>query len=129
MDGVIRKEQICKRSLQDLNVVPKIWGYEKWLENNAKYCCKLLSVNKGFQSSLHYHKIKDEMFLIIKGCIRLELQNKIIPLQEGDFIRILSNALHRFTAVENSELIEVSTHHDDEDCYRLEPSMKCAVRK
>jgi rfaE bifunctional protein kinase chain/domain len=107
-----------------LDIVPKVWGFEKWLENNDKYCSKLLSLNKGYQCSLHYHKIKDEMFLVAKGHIRLELGDKVLHLKENNFIRIPPGTHHRFRGLEDSEILEVSTHHDDSDSYRIEKSKK-----
>lgn len=104
--------------------VPKLWGYEKWLENNDKYCCKLLSLKKGYQCSLHKHKIKDEMFFIMQGHVRLEVGKKVMHMLSGSFVRIQSGVLHRFRGIEDSIIIEVSTHHEDSDSYRVEESMK-----
>jgi len=110
--------------LEDTYKVKKVWGYEKWLENNEKYCCKLLSLKKGYQGSMHYHKIKDEMFLVISGHVRLELGDEVMHLRPGSYVRILPNTRHRFTGIEDSEIIEASTTHNDDDTYRLEESRK-----
>lgn len=110
--------------INNVKLVPKLWGHEKWLENNEKYCCKILSLNKGYQCSLHYHKEKDEMFLITKGHVRLELGKKTINMNQGHFIRIPPGVAHRFSGITDSEILEVSTHHDDKDSYRLEKSKK-----
>lgn len=109
---------------EDVAKVSKLWGYEKWLENNDKYCCKLLVVNKGFQCSLHYHKEKDEMFYVSKGQVRLESDGKVSYMKEGNFARILPGTKHRFRGVEDSVIIEVSTHHDESDSHRIEESRK-----
>lgn len=110
--------------IEATNIVPKLWGYEKWIENNEKYCSKLLSVNKGYQCSLHYHKIKDEMFIVTKGHIRLEVDDKVIWMRPGNFYRIHPNTHHRFRGMEDSLIIEVSTTHADSDSYRIEESRK-----
>lgn len=118
------KNQFQVKNTKSIKKVPKVWGYEKWLENNEKYCCKILSLNKGYQCSLHYHKIKDETFLILKGEMRLEVGEQVVNLKKGDFIRILPTQLHRFRGIENCEFIEVSTHHEESDSYRLEESKR-----
>lgn len=110
--------------LEAVEIVPKVWGHEKWLENNEKYCSKLLSLKKGYQCSLHYHKIKDEMFLVTKGHIRLELGKRILHMREGSFVRIPPRTLHRFRGIEDSAILEISTHHSEEDSYRIEESKK-----
>lgn len=104
--------------------VPKLWGNEKWLENNDKYCCKILTLKKGFQCSLHYHKIKDETFLIQSGLVRLEIGDEIKIMSPGNYIRILPDTPHRFRGLEDSEIIEISTHHEDSDSHRIEESRR-----
>jgi mannose-6-phosphate isomerase-like protein (cupin superfamily) len=119
---------IIKSKIVDAPVYPKVWGSETWLENNDKYCCKILSINKGYYCSLHYHKIKDEMFIVQYGEILLKLgtpiSGQIINMRKGDYVRIIPYQVHQFTAIEDSAILEVSTHHDEDDSYRLEPSGK-----
>lgn len=110
--------------IETVGIIPKVWGYEKWLENNANYCCKLLFLNKGYQCSLHFHKEKDEMFFVTKGHVRLETDGKITHLRAGNFRRIFPGTKHRFTGIEESLIIEVSTYHDEADSYRLEESKR-----
>ena len=49
---------------EKIHYVPKFWGYEQWFVNNDKYCGKRLLLNRGYQCSVHYHKIKEETFYI-----------------------------------------------------------------
>lgn len=112
------------KNIKDVAIVPKVWGYEKWLENNDKYCSKILSLNKGYQCSLHYHKNKDEMFLVTKGRMRLELGDETMTLGEGDFVRIPPGTKHRFAGLDDTLIVEISTHHEEDDSYRIEKSRK-----
>ena len=112
------------QNIDAVKIVPKLWGYEKWLENNEKYCCKILSLNKGYQCSLHYHKNKDETFLVTKGRLRLELGEKVLLMGIGDFVRVLPGTKHRFAGTEDALILEISTHHEDDDSYRIEESRK-----
>ncbi len=120
--------------------VPKGWGGEKWIVNNDKYCGKLLYFMKGKSCSLHYHKLKDETFYIHKGQILLRYSHHLdgflnpelntiqvnpqllcntIYLRQGDSFHVPPNTVHQMTAVEDTELFEFSTHHEDEDSYRI----------
>jgi mannose-6-phosphate isomerase-like protein (cupin superfamily) len=47
--------------------VSKGWGYEDWIANTPLYCGKDLFLKKDKKLSLHYHKLKDETFLITSG--------------------------------------------------------------
>lgn len=103
--------------------VSKIWGKEIWIVNRD-YCGKKLILKKGFQCSMHYHKLKDETFYILNGKVLLEIGMKKQIMLPGDSMLIKPHQKHRFTGLEDSEIIEFSTHHDDSDSYRDEVSGK-----
>ena len=106
--------------------VPKAWGKEVWIVNRD-YCGKKLILNKGFRCSMHHHKNKDETFYILKGKVLLELgENKQIMLP-GESMLVEPHQKHRFTGLEDSEIMEFSTHHEDEDSYREEGMLSGAV--
>jgi mannose-6-phosphate isomerase-like protein (cupin superfamily) len=48
----------------------------------------------------HHHDEEDEMFLVIKGAFIMELKDKKIYLEKGDFIIIPKGTEHRPVAVE-----------------------------
>lgn len=115
-----------------MKFVSKGWGYELWIENNDLYCGKHLHVVPNKWCSIHYHKKKKETFYVIKGELLLEyLENtslnewesgkKDLILKEGDGFTIGTLVLHRFTSNTSApcDFIEISTHHEDSDSYRL----------
>lgn len=103
----------------------KVWGKEVWFVNEPEYCCKVLCLNKDAHSSLHFHTVKKETFLVLSGKIKLERSGTVLTLSEGDKgIVIKPRQLHRFSGIEDSVILEVSTHHDDDDVMRLEVSKK-----
>lgn len=104
-------------------IVQKVWGQEEWIVNKD-YCGKKLVLKKGYRCSMHYHKKKDETFYIIKGKVLMETNGDKRIMLPGDSIHINPNLKHRFTGLEDSEIIEFSTHHEDEDSYREELSGK-----
>ena len=101
--------------------VPKVWGEEHWIVNR-QYCGKKLLLKQGFRCSLHYHKNKDEVFYVISGRALLEYGETVRILEKGDHQRIAPGVVHSFWGLEDTEIIEFSTHHEDEDSYRLETS-------
>lgn len=109
---------------------PKAWGREEWLVNTELYCAKKLYVEPGWQCSLHCHAEKDETFLVLDGPVVLEVENGVrgmrhwMQLNSGDIYRIKPRIWHRFRNEEQGAavILEVSTHHSDEDVERKEPS-------
>ncbi len=104
--------------------VEKPWGYEHIWAETERYAGKILAIEKGKRLSLQYHREKDESMLVIRGRLRLELENETgvletFELDVGEGRRILPGRRHRFEALEDCELVEVSTPELD-DVVRLE---------
>ncbi|NLL90574.1 MAG: cupin [Dehalococcoidales bacterium] len=104
--------------------IEKPWGYELVYAETEKYVGKILFVYKGSQLSLQYHKIKDESMYIYKGIAELEIGNlqgvkQVIKMSENESYRIMPGCVHRLTALEDCEVLEVSTPELD-DVVRLE---------
>jgi quercetin dioxygenase-like cupin family protein len=100
---------------------------EIWLVNTDKYCAKFLYLEPGFQCSLHRHLVKDETFVVMDGHCRLEVENRVHYLQRGDNHHIPPGTWHRFRNERYApmcRILEVSTHHDDGDVERREPSKR-----
>ncbi len=66
--------------------------------------------------------MKDETFHVEKGLVWLELDGKGQLLRPGDTVHIPPRTPHRFSGLEESVILEVSTRHEDDDCIRDEPS-------
>src|SRR5262245_13233474 len=103
------------------HVVPKPWGEERWIVNR-EYCGKILVLKKGHRCSLHYHKVKDEHFLVTKGKVLLELGSEQWILEPGDHRHVPTGTVHRFSGLLDSEIVELSTNHEDSASHRIEPS-------
>ncbi|KKP26250.1 MAG: hypothetical protein UR14_C0002G0026 [candidate division TM6 bacterium GW2011_GWE2_31_21] len=119
-----------KQKMQLVNFAEKEWGHEEWIVNNDLYCGKKLILKKGFRCSMHMHKVKDETFYILSGKVLMETEfegEKTVKIMEaGDIQHIKINMLHRFTGLEDSQIMEFSTFHMDSDSYRVEVSGKVA---
>jgi mannose-6-phosphate isomerase-like protein (cupin superfamily) len=109
-------------------IVKKEWGHEEWI-TNRDYCGKKLVLNKGFRCSMHFHKNKDETFYILTGKVLMEIGMQKNIMLPGHSILIKPGQKHRFTGLENSEIMEFSTHHEESDSYRDELSGKIDLDK
>jgi len=113
---------VIKRA-EDLRV-DKPWGYEiRWAVTD-RYLGKILHVNKGEALSLQYHQRKDECQLVINGSADIELggpEGALVKhrVRAGDTLHLKPGTRHRITAVEDTDIFEVSTAEGD-DVVRLE---------
>ena len=103
--------------------VDKPWGYELRFIQTDRYAGKLLFIKAGSQLSLQYHETKDEAFLVQAGTLDLVLgqggEQRVERLAAGESRRIRPGTIHRFRAVSDCTLFEVSTPELD-DVVRLE---------
>jgi len=114
------------------NFVEKVWGHEEWIVNNHKYCGKKLVLKAGHRCSMHQHVVKDETFYILSGKVLLETDYKEVKeaklMTPGDVIHIEIGMWHRFTGIVDSEIMEFSTFHMEEDSVRKELSGKVDLK-
>ena len=104
--------------------VEKPWGHEDIWAETDRYVGKILAITAGQRLSLQYHEKKDESIRVLSGRLRLELEDEhgtlqVIELGPGEGRRIPTGRKHRFGAIEDCELVEVSTPELD-DVVRLE---------
>jgi len=126
------EKQNLLRENENIQVVPKGWGEERWLHNDELYCGKILVLKQGKHCSLHYHKLKTETFYIASGRLKMELTsleqagrqppeiNEVFELGAGEAILLRPGMVHRFTGLaEVTEIFEFSTQHFDADSHRV----------
>ena len=106
--------------------VEKPWGHEVWWARTQRYVGKLLHVKQGHSLSLQYHNVKDETIRVLSGRLLFETKPKDaagemrrMELVPGDNFHIPPLTLHRMTALEDTDILEVSTPELD-DVVRLE---------
>jgi mannose-6-phosphate isomerase len=104
--------------------VDKPWGHELIWVVTDRYVGKVIAIDAGRRLSLQYHEQKDESIYVLTGRLRLHLEDEagamtVRELGPGDSARVPAGRRHRFEAVDDVELIEVSTPELD-DVVRVE---------
>jgi mannose-6-phosphate isomerase len=104
--------------------VEKPWGYEIWYGVTDQYVGKILHVDAGHRLSLQYHEHKDESNYLLSGKLKLIKGASADALIEtevgpGHVWRNLPGEIHTIEAVEDADVLEVSTSHLD-DVVRLQ---------
>jgi quercetin dioxygenase-like cupin family protein len=104
--------------------ISKPWGHEFLWAKTDRYVGKILHIRAGEALSLQYHSIKDETIMVIVGRIRFEgselgertIDRELVP---GEPVHVPPGMVHRMSAIEDSQVLEVSTP-ELEDVVRLE---------
>jgi mannose-6-phosphate isomerase-like protein (cupin superfamily) len=104
--------------------VEKPWGHELIWARTDRYVGKVLHINAGEALSLQYHRDKDETVMVLRGRMRFEhfadgeapQATELGPMEP---FHITPGMRHRMIALEDTDVIEVSTTELD-DVIRLE---------
>jgi len=103
--------------------VDKPWGYELIWAKTGRYVGKVIHVRAGHALSLQYHNRKEETLLLWSGRLLFELRSagrtRSWEMQPGDRVHIAPGTVHRMTAIDDSDVFEVSTP-ELEDVVRLD---------
>jgi mannose-6-phosphate isomerase len=123
-------------------IVEKPWGREIWYADQAAYAGKVLEVKKGCRLSLQYHERKTETLYLLSGKVLLTLRAiapgetpaaSLVtaadqrPWLPGLALHVPVRTIHRFEALEDSVLLEVSTP-DLTDVVRLQDDFSRPAR-
>lgn len=83
---------------------------EFWVANEeaAGYCGKFLFVADGQTCPYHQHTKKHETFFVMKGKVRMIVDEREMLLDEGDLLTMPPGQRHAFTGVGPALLLEVS---------------------
>jgi mannose-6-phosphate isomerase-like protein (cupin superfamily) len=120
-----------KQTVDDRWRPGKSWGWEEWIVNNALYCGKRLHFTKvNVPTSLHFHKNKHETMYVERGQFVITVvdtrtaEPTDYTLNEGESLVIEPMTAHRIVCrgranAESGILVEFSTHHEDDDSYRV----------
>ena len=110
---------------EDLPVrIDKPWGHEIWWAWTDEYVGKIIHVAAGHKLSVQYHERKDETSYLLKGRMVLYKGSSLEDLvsseiAEGHQWRNRPGEVHTIEALEDSDVLEVSTPHL-EDVVRLQ---------
>jgi mannose-6-phosphate isomerase-like protein (cupin superfamily) len=104
--------------------VDKPWGYELHWAATDTYVGKILHITKGKRISLQYHDLKRESQMLISGRMLLWIDDeqgnyRSVEMETGKGYDIIPFQRHRLEALEDSDVIEVSTPEVG-TTYRLE---------
>lgn len=103
------------------------WGTEDLIALvSNQFSVKRLKIKAGNKGGLQYHRLKDEVAIMISGkmLIRYDLGDKILRekfVEAGDVVHFPPGLVHQEEAITDCEIIEASTPHFN-DRVRVEES-------
>ena len=109
-----------------MTTIEKGWGYERVFANTSDYCGKILHFVNGGKTSMHFHAKKAETFYVLSGKYTITTidtktaQKNTVLISAGEKYDVKQYVPHQIAVVEGGDIVEVSTHDDASDSYRVE---------
>ena len=84
---------------------------------NKDYCKKILYQFPNQHHPEHFHKIKEETFILLHGDLTVILDGKSHEMNKGDILTVERKAKHEFFSKTGAIFEEISTEHIKDDSY------------
>ena len=90
---------------------------------NRTYCKKLIVVMPGQRHPEHYHKVKEETFLVLYGDITIDLEGASKEYGPGGILVVERGVRHSFRSKRGVIMEEISSTHFKGDSYYTDPEI------
>ena len=90
---------------------------------NREYCKKLIVVLPGQKHPAQYHNLKEETFHVLYGDLSLDLDGQVKDYGPGSLIVVGRSVRHAFTSTNGAVFEEISSTHNAEDSFYLDPQI------
>jgi N-acetylneuraminate synthase len=96
---------------------------------NREYAKKLVVMWKNQQHPEHFHKLKEETFVVLVGKLKVTLDGVEKIIEPGDVLLIPRVSKHHMTALEDTVFEEISSTNYSDDSYYTDSANLDTERK
>jgi mannose-6-phosphate isomerase-like protein (cupin superfamily) len=98
-------------------IVDKPWGKVATHALNQPASVRVITVEPGQETSVHYHRMRDEMWVVLDGGLTIEIGNRIVEAQPGEEFMVAAEETHRIrcTGSSHGRVLEIAYGYTTED--------------
>ena len=96
---------------------------------NRSYCKKLIIVLSGQHHPNHYHKSKEETFMVLSGVLELAVEGRRRTLYPGDTLLVQQGTWHEFWSENGAVFEEISTADVVNDSFYEDKAINSVTRE
>jgi mannose-1-phosphate guanylyltransferase/mannose-6-phosphate isomerase len=104
-------------------IVDKPWGKVVTYALNQPSSVRVITVEPGQETSIHFHQLRDEMWVVLDPGLTISIGNQVVLAEQGDEFMVSAETAHRITnkGPVAGRVLEVAYGYTDEsDDRRLE---------
>lgn len=98
-------------------IVDKPWGKVATYALNQPSSVRVITVEPGQETSVHFHRMREEMWVVLDPGLRIEIGNRVVEAQPGEEFMVPAEETHRIGAVGGSRgrVLEIAYGYTTED--------------
>lgn len=102
-------------------LLEKPWGTIEAYTVNQPCTVKLITINPGQETSLHYHKLRDDLWIILDDGLEVTIGDKVFRPSEGEEFMVPAEGLHKLRSLgKKGRVLEIDIGFTSEDdTYRI----------
>lgn len=98
-------------------IVDKPWGKVVTYALNQPSSVRVITVEAGQETSVHYHQMRDEMWVVLDAGLTLQIGNKVVDAEPGEEFIVSAETTHRITNTgeKRGRVLEIAYGYTTED--------------
>lgn len=98
-------------------IVDKPWGKVATYALNQPASVRVITVEAGQETSVHYHRMRDEMWVVLDAGLTIEIGNRTVEAQPGEEFMVAAEETHRIRCAGSTRgrVLEIAYGYTTED--------------
>jgi mannose-6-phosphate isomerase-like protein (cupin superfamily) len=98
-------------------LVDKPWGKVATYSLNQPSSVRVITVEPDQETSVHFHRMRDEMWVVLDPGLTIEIGNRVVQAQPGEEFMIPAEETHRIrcTGSVRGRILEIAYGYTTED--------------
>ena len=98
-------------------IVDKPWGKVATYALNQPSSVRVITVEPAQETSVHYHRMRDEMWVVLDVGLTIEIGNRVVEAQPGEEFMIPAEETHRIrnAGAKRGRILEIAYGYTTED--------------
>jgi mannose-6-phosphate isomerase len=98
-------------------IVDKPWGKVVTYALNQPSSVRVITVEPGQETSVHYHQMRDEMWVVLDAGLTVQIGNRTVEAAPGDEFMVAAETTHRIANATSARgrVLEIAYGYTTED--------------
>ena len=98
-------------------ILDKPWGKVATYALNQPSSVRVITVEPGQETSVHYHRMRDEMWVVLDEGITIQIGNRVVAARAGEEFVVSAEEIHRISneTERRGRVLEIAYGYTTED--------------